>query len=139
MFGTGGVFAAKPKAIGGSVDYGRNYLVGEEGPELFVPGQSGTIIANDKIRQAMTGGSSPFQQNKQALQSGKDRSAARTAEVMQRAATVDVRFESQVINNVEYVTADQFRKGMSDSAERGKNMAFQFMQNSVSTRRRLGL
>ena len=139
MFGTGGVFAAKPKAIGGSVDYGRNYLVGEEGPELFVPGQSGTIIANDKIRQAMTGGSSPFQQNKQALQSGKDRSAARTAEVMQRAATVDVRFESQVINNVEYVTADQFRKGMSDSAERGKNMAFQFMQNNVSTRRRLGL
>ena len=140
MFGTGGAFGpAKAKAKGGAVDYGRNYLVGEEGPELFVPGQSGTIVANDKIRQAMAGGGNPFQQNKQALQAGRDRSAAKTAEAMQRAATFDVRFESQVINNVEYVTADQFRKGMSESAERGRALAFQTLQNSVSTRRRLGV
>ncbi len=34
------------KASGGPVSGGTPYLVGEEGPELFVPGRSGTIVPN---------------------------------------------------------------------------------------------
>ena len=36
-------------AKGGPVSSGQAYMVGERGPELFVPGRSGTIVANDKM------------------------------------------------------------------------------------------
>ena len=35
-----------PRALGGPVEAGSAYLVGEEGPELFMPGASGRIIPN---------------------------------------------------------------------------------------------
>jgi hypothetical protein len=38
------------KAEGGPIQGGTAYLVGERGPELFVPGVSGTILPNDKIQ-----------------------------------------------------------------------------------------
>ena len=44
--GTGGGllgFLVKPRANGGSVSGGQPYLVGERGPELFMPGRSGGI------------------------------------------------------------------------------------------------
>jgi phage-related minor tail protein len=34
------------KAAGGPVTGGKPYMVGERGPELFIPGQSGKIMAN---------------------------------------------------------------------------------------------
>lgn len=37
------------KAVGGSVSSGKPYMVGERGPELFVPGRSGTIVPNNKL------------------------------------------------------------------------------------------
>jgi tape measure domain-containing protein len=37
------------RANGGPVSSGQTYMVGERGPELFVPGRSGTIVANDKM------------------------------------------------------------------------------------------
>jgi SLT domain-containing protein len=42
------------RATGGPVSAGRPYLVGEKGrPELFVPGQSGSVIPEDKIVRAL--------------------------------------------------------------------------------------
>jgi hypothetical protein len=38
------------RALGGPVASGMPYLVGEVGPELFVPSNSGTIIPNDRIQ-----------------------------------------------------------------------------------------
>jgi t-SNARE complex subunit (syntaxin) len=43
----GGFFGGK--AIGGAVQRGQPYMVGERGKELFVPNQSGTIIPSDKL------------------------------------------------------------------------------------------
>jgi phage-related minor tail protein len=40
---------AGKKADGGPVTGGSNYLVGERGPEMFVPSSSGTIIPNHKL------------------------------------------------------------------------------------------
>ena len=44
-----GSFNITPKAKGGSVNRGSSYLVGERGPELFMPSRSGTIIPNSNI------------------------------------------------------------------------------------------
>ncbi len=43
-----------PRALGGPVDMGRSYLVGERGPELFTPGRSGMITPNAGERRALT-------------------------------------------------------------------------------------
>ena len=43
----GGLF--KPRANGGPVTGGSTYLVGERGPELFVPGRSGSIVPNNQL------------------------------------------------------------------------------------------
>ena len=47
-----GDFKVGARAKGGPVTSGSPYVVGEKGPELFVPGRSGTIVPND----AMGGG-----------------------------------------------------------------------------------
>lgn len=49
-----GFFGFEPRANGGPVTAGRPYLVGEKGPELFIPGQSGGIVPNNQL--AMAGG-----------------------------------------------------------------------------------
>ena len=53
----GGIFTSLfggAKAAGGDVSGGTPYLVGEQGPEIFAPGRSGTIIPNDKISGGMS-------------------------------------------------------------------------------------
>ena len=47
--GFGGLPRLLPFADGGRPPVGRPSLVGEKGPELFVPKRSGTIIPNDKL------------------------------------------------------------------------------------------
>jgi TP901 family phage tail tape measure protein len=43
------------RALGGPVTGDKPYVVGERGPELFVPRQSGTIVPNDKMRGSARG------------------------------------------------------------------------------------
>ena len=47
-FGGGGTSGTK--AIGGSVQAGGSYMVGERGPEMFVPSRGGSIIPNDNLQ-----------------------------------------------------------------------------------------
>ncbi len=49
IFGGIGKLFGGARADGGPVMAGRSFLVGERGPELFVPRQSGEIIANDDM------------------------------------------------------------------------------------------
>ena len=42
------------KAIGGSVQSGQPYLVGERGPEMFVPNQTGSIVPNKNMGGGIT-------------------------------------------------------------------------------------
>jgi hypothetical protein len=62
MFGGFSGFSALPtmfgggKAVGGDVDQGTAYLVGEKGPELFMPGSSGTIVPNHVTSRLTQGG-----------------------------------------------------------------------------------
>ena len=48
-FGAGGKFTLTPRANGGPVMSNKPYLVGERGPELFVPGGSGNIVPNGQM------------------------------------------------------------------------------------------
>ena len=52
------VFPVGERAAGGPVSSGSPYLVGERGPELFVPGHAGRIIPNASGGAAMAGGGS---------------------------------------------------------------------------------
>ncbi len=45
----GGVGGGGGKAIGGAVQAGKPYMVGERGTEMFVPNQSGAIIPNNRL------------------------------------------------------------------------------------------
>jgi hypothetical protein len=42
------------RAIGGSVQAGSPYMVGERGPEMFIPNSSGSIVPNDKMGGGIT-------------------------------------------------------------------------------------
>ena len=49
----GGLFGGG-KAMGGPVNAGTTYLVGEQGPELFTPSTSGNIVPNNKLSGGQT-------------------------------------------------------------------------------------
>lgn len=49
------LYSPPGRAVGGSVSRNTPYMVGEKGPELFVPGASGTIVRNENL-QAQGGG-----------------------------------------------------------------------------------
>jgi hypothetical protein len=52
---------------------------------------------------------------------------------------LNIRYESQVINNVEYVTREQAERLASESAKKGKDLAIGTLQASVRTRKRVGI
>lgn len=56
---TGGWGTVPARATGGPVDGGSAYLIGEKGPELFVPGASGAVVPNHALSSiAGSGGGS---------------------------------------------------------------------------------
>ena len=64
--------AVRPMATGGPVSGNSPYLVGERGPELFVPNRSGTIVPTNQLAGAMGGGQTinyngPFIQQMSAI------------------------------------------------------------------------
>ena len=56
---------------------------------------------------------------------------------------IDVRYSVERINNVDYVTADQFQTGMAQAAQQGalqgERRAMRSLKNSAATRRGVGL
>ena len=51
------------RAAGGPVSGGSPYIVGERGPELFVPSASGAIVPNNRLADAMSGGTTNVTNN----------------------------------------------------------------------------
>jgi len=111
-------------AGGGPTRAGTPYLVGERGPELFVPGMNGGVMSNSDLRSSM--GAAPG-------------SAA-------GAPVLNMSFETSTINGVEYVSRDQLEAAMAqtrrqaarDGAQRGMSMTLDKLQQSPSTRKRVG-
>ena len=107
------------RANGGPVAGGRPYLVGEQGPELFMPRAGGAVTSNRELRQAMN----------------------------QPASSMNFTFETTNIGGTEYVSREQLeaamattrRQAANDGAKRGMNMTLDRMQNSPRTRARVGI
>jgi hypothetical protein len=58
LVGLGDLFPGK--AIGGPVSGNQPYLIGEQGPEIFVPSTSGNIIPNNQLTKGSGGGSATY-------------------------------------------------------------------------------
>jgi len=112
-------------AGGGPTRASTPYLVGERGPELFVPGTNGGVMSNSDLRSSM--GAAP--------------GSAGGSPVL------NMNFETSTINGVEYVSRDQLEAAMAqtrrqasrDGAKRGMTMTLDRLQQSPQTRSRLGL
>jgi lambda family phage tail tape measure protein len=52
-------FSIPGRAVGGPVMANTPYMIGERGPELFIPAQAGNIMANDKLNK-LGGGAAPM-------------------------------------------------------------------------------
>ena len=119
-----GIGSFPMRATGGPVTSQQPYMVGERGPELFVPGSNGGVMSNNDLRSAM---------NSQGGSAG--------------SPVLNMSFESTTINGVEYVSRDQLEQAMAetrrastrDGAQRGMTMTLDRIQNSSSTRRRVGI
>ena len=78
------------RAVGGPVGAGRPYMVGERGPELFVPGAQGNIVPNNAmggsniVVNVDASGSSVEGDSDQAAQLGKMLGAAVQAELVKQ-------------------------------------------------------
>lgn len=73
------------KAAGGPVYYGNAYPVGERGPELFVPSQSGYIVPNHELEQAAATDNSQMIRLLQQIASSKAIDESRLARVIRDA------------------------------------------------------
>ena len=125
----GGIGLPMPGGIPGYAEGGhaianRPYVVGEKGPELFVPGATGSVVPAKDIRQAMGVGSNAA-----------------------GAPVLNMSFQTTNIGGVEYVSRDQLeqamaatrRQAVSDGAKRGMSMTLDKLQQSPGTRSRVGL
>ena len=120
----GGGFNSPGMANGGPVEAGRPYMVGERGPEMFVPGSNGGIMRNEDMRRMM--GNSPAGAGSPQM---------------------NFTFETTNIGGTEFVSREQLEQAMTatrrqatnDGAKRGMSMTLDKMQNSPRTRSRVGI
>lgn len=133
-FAPGGGFSSLFRASGGPVQARKPYIVGEQGPELFLPERSGNILSASRTTNAFTRSRSLLEKQREAMTAAGSSSVS-----IPTPGPIDVRYESSVINNVEYVTAEQHRKGMREAARMGQAMTLQGLQSSVRTRKMLAI
>jgi hypothetical protein len=130
------------RASGGPISPGGTYIVGENGPEVLQMNRdgSGQVINNNQLSSAMN--------RYRRSGSGATTAAGGTTEapgggVAVADKPIDVRYTVERINNVDYVTAEQFQQGMRQAAQQGASQGerrtIQKLQMSPGTRRRLGL
>ena len=129
---SGGQFGAF--AEGGYVTGPTNALIGEGGePEYVIP-ESKMRESMGRYSRGSRGGS---------VIPAEGGGSAGTEGGTAVAAPIDVRYTVERINSVDYVTADQFQNGMkraaAEGAQRGQQLTLSRLQQSPSTRRRIGM
>lgn len=137
-------------ADGGPVNPNGIHLVGEQGPELFVPGRAGTVVPNDifaatraALNKGGTSGAGAFEENAQALAVStsytRERVMEKDRQTMLTGAGGSMLIQTEVINNVEYATVDQVAQIAATSAKQARAQVFADMRNKPSTRASLGM
>ena len=124
-----------PFAEGGFVTGPTNALIGEGGESEYV-------IPASKMRTAMSRYAGGARGNNVIPGSGAEGGTEQDGGTAV-ATPIDVRYTVERINSVDYVTADQFQAGMAQAAQQGARQGEQStlrrLQQSSSTRRRLGM
>ena len=138
-------------AEGGRPEPGRVSVVGEKGPELFVSDGPGTVLTNDQAfdvaRGAMgrsgSGSSDAFADNAEAISVTNSYNKEKLMERERIASLnnnpIDVRTETTVINNIEYVTVEQFAQGMKSTARDAQAKVLSDLRNRPATRAKVGI
>jgi molybdopterin converting factor small subunit len=121
-------------AEGGFVTGPTNAIIGEGGePEYIIPASK--MSAAMKRYGGGARGSAVIPTSGDTSEAGGNATAVNGA--------IDVRYTVERINSVDYVTADQFQQGMQQAAmqgaQRGEQMVLRKLQQSPSTRRRVGV
>ena len=129
-----GFTGANVFAEGGFVTGPTRALIGEGGePEYVIP--------QSKMSAAMSRYSRGARGESVIPSSGGDTESAGGTAVA--TAPIDVRYTVERINSVDYVTADQFQAGMAQAAQQGARQGEQLtlrrLQQSASTRNRVGI
>ena len=119
-------------ATGGFVNKPTNALIGEAGSEY--------VIRSDQMDQAMRRYAKGARG--QSVIDGVGGSEDESGNLV-GAGAIDVRFDVQRINAVDYVTAQQFEQGIRSATEqgarKGEQMTLRRLQTSPNTRKRIGV
>ena len=122
-------------AEGGFVSGPTRALIGEGGESEYV-------IPESKMRESMARYSRGARGSSVIPETGASGTSGEGGGVAV-AAPIDVRYSIERINNIDYVTNDQFQQGLQQAAaqgaQRGEQNTLKRLQMSGSTRRRLGM
>ena len=125
QFAVKSAFSGLGFANGGRPPMNQVSVIGERGPELFVPDSAGTVLSNSQSRAAM---------NRYAPNNNGEGGGG---------SNETFRLETIVINNVEYATVDQLRAmgkaSAKEGAAAGNAMTMNKLRNSRSQRSKIGL
>ena len=112
-------------ASGGAAIGGKPYLVGETGPELFVPQTSGRVVNNSDSQMAL------------------DRYSRQDNTPLQPSQPIKIEYSSTSYGGQEYVTTAQFQQGIAaaakEGAKSGESRVMASLRNSRSRRKSLGI
>lgn len=148
-------FGYKPRANGGPVLSGMPYLVGENGPELFVPGRTGNIVRADQTEALMasraalnSGGSTSadvFTANREAMSASASLSRERYVErvLTSGASATEIKYSRVGSGDLPFVTeADMLqatRLAAQEGARLGQQRTIAALRNNPGTRRAVGV
>lgn len=134
----GGFLSGLFRASGGPVTANSPYIVGEKGPELFVPKQSGDIIPNGgTFVSSQDNTSIPFTKSTRELtEQARER---QSFSALESASKIKIQSEFVKINDVNYVTTEQHEKGLKRAAEQGRALTLSTLRNSIQSRKQIGM
>ena len=129
------------RAAGGPVSGNSTYMVGEKGPELFVPSSSGTIIPADATAAAMA------RYQRQGSGSGAGGSSSDAMAAGEATPVLSMSFETTRFLGQDYVSTEQLQAAMAATERRattagakaGAAQVSSQMRNSPGYRRQVGL
>jgi hypothetical protein len=113
------------RASGGAAIGNKPYLVGETGPELFVPQTSGRVVNNSDSQMAL------------------DRYTRQDNSPAQSSQPINVQYNVTDINGMRFVTEDQLQRASAQAAKQGaksgETRVMASLRNSRSRRKSIGI
>jgi tape measure domain-containing protein len=141
VFGAGQA-GFNPSAFGGASFFADGgFVTGPTNAVIGEGGESEYVIPASKMNAAMARYSKGVRG--EAVVGGEGGSAQAAAVSAGPMEPIDVRYSVERINSVEYVTNDQFQRGLAQAAQQGavqgERRALRTLSNSPANRRRIGL